>query len=236
MKLIKKTFEDILPELDSILRSKKSFWNLDAITHVNYDDICQEIRIHVNNKFVQWDQERPFIPWASELVNRQISNLKEKYYGRFAPPCRTCKHDLGENRCDFTSCGQKTSECELLRKWKQSKEPAYRMLLAESSDETNDLDFQNEPKVQIEAEGNPDYIRASERLHDLVLKGLNEQSRKIYRLLFIENRSDEYVAQEMGYRTTEAGMKPGYRRISGMKKLLIARAKKIMSDHDVFEQ
>jgi DNA-directed RNA polymerase specialized sigma24 family protein len=232
--LIKKTFSDISAELDLILSSKRSFWNLSALSHIDYDDISQEIRLHIHSQFGMWDQSLPFGPWAAAVVNNQISNLKEKYYGRFAPPCRKCKYDLGENRCEFTSCGQKTDECQKLRDWRAGKEASYRLILAESTDTCVKNDHHYEQKVKIAAESNPDYEKAGDRLHELVMKGLNPISQKIYRLLFIEGKTDKEVSDEMGYRTSENGKKPGYRRISGMKKILIKRAKKIMRDHDVF--
>ncbi len=230
----KKIFEDVVLELDDILKSKRSFWNLEAVSHIDYDDISQIIRLHIHAKFNQWDQKDPFKPWASKIVNNQISNLKEKHYGRFAPPCRTCEHDLGENRCAFTSCGVKTEECPELSKWQKSKESAYRMLLAESSDKAYVDDPEGESRIKIQSAPDLDYFKASDKLHVLMLKGLNEKSQKMYRLLFIESRSDDYISKEMGYKTSEEGMKPGYRQISSMKKMLIARAKKIMKENDVF--
>lgn len=231
---IKKKFEDIVGELDLILRGKRGFWNLEAICHVSYEDVCQIIRLHVYSQFDQWNQELPFHPWAARLINNQISNLKEQYYGKFAPPCRKCDDDLGSNLCGRTESGIKCSECPFFAKWEQKKEAAYRVILAESADKAYYEDEDGEGRIKIEAAQSPDYFLASSRLHQMVMNGLNDKMKKVYRLLYIENRSDDYVAKEMGFKTNEKGKRPGYRSIWGMKREIVARAKEIMKETDIF--
>lgn len=234
--MVKLKFEDISAELDSILKSKRSFWSLGAICHMDYDDVCQIIRIHIYKQFAKWDQNRSFSKWAKEVVNNQISNLKEKHYGKFAPPCRTCEFDLGGDRCEFTTCGMKTSECSKFAEWQQKKEEAYRLVLATSADESYSEDPGGEGRIKIESNESPDYVSASARLHYLMQVDMTDKEKKIYRLLFIENRTDEFVARELGWKTTEKGKPPGYRRISGFKKTFKDKAKKILKDLDIFEE
>ncbi len=232
--MVKKKFEDISDELDTILRGKRGFWNLEAICHVSYDDICQIIRLHIHSKFNQWDQSLPFSGWAVEIVTNQIINLREQYYGKYAPPCRKCSEDLGSNLCAKTESGIKCSECPLFSKWEQKKEAAYRIVLAESADKSYYDEEEGEGRIKIEAAQSPDYFLASARLHELVMRGLNERMKKVYRLLYIESRSDDYVAKELGFLTNEKGKRPGYRSIWGMKRTLIARAKEVMKNTDIF--
>lgn len=231
----KRTFSDISKELDLILASKRSLWNLDAICHTDYDDISQEIRIHILKQFSKWDQSLPFAPWAAEIVSRQIFNLKEKHYGKFASPCRICKYDLGGDLCGLNSDGKKGSKCAKFANWEVKKEAAYHMLMAESSDQTYSGSEDGEPRFVIVSVETPDYDRGTTNLHHLMEGALNKRMFKFYRLMFMENRSDEYVAIEMGLRSNEGGMKPGYRRISGVKKILIKKAKELMEDNDIFE-
>lgn len=234
--MVKLKFEDISAELDTILKSKRSFWSLGAICHMDYDDVCQIIRLHVYQKFSQWHQDQPFAPWAARIINNQITNLREKHYGKFAPPCRTCEFDLGGDRCEFTSCGMKTSECPKFAEWQQKKEEAYHLVLATSSDESYAEDPGGEGRIKIESSLTPDYFAASSRLHSLMQRDMSEREKKIYRLLFIENRSDEFVARELGWKSSEKGKPPGYRRISGFKKSFKDKAKKILKDLDIFEE
>ena len=232
----KQFYEDKSSEIDSILLSKKSFWTLDAISHIGYDDVCQIIRIHIYNKFEQWKQTEPFAPWVSRLINNQIINLKTKFYGKHAPPCSTCEFNLGNGQCSLTISKIADSECEKFRKWKIKKESAYRIMLAESTDKAYDEDPDGEGRIRIESQISPDYVRASEKLHFLVMEKLDSNKRDLYKWFFIENRTDSFVAEKMGFKTTEKNKSPGYKQISNLKKSLIERAKKIMSETDIFSE
>lgn len=232
----KQLYEDKSKEIDSILHSKRSFWTLDAISHIGYDDVCQIIRIHIHAKFEQWKQNEPFAPWASRLINNQIINLKTKFYGKHAPPCVQCEFNLGGGQCSFTSSRQTDSECEKFKKWKLKKESAYRIMLAESTDKSYDEDPDGEGRITVESPAAPDYVRASERLHFLVMDNLDDGKKDLYRWFFIENRSDAFIAEKMGFKTTEKNKTPGYKQISNLKKSLIDRAKKIMSEIDIFSE
>lgn len=228
------SFSDKLREIDQILSQKRSFWTLDAIAHLDYQDICQIIRIHLFNKFDQWNQEKPFGPWAASLINNQIINLRQKYYGKFAPPCKGCDYNMGEDKCALTGSGFKTEECEMFAKWEKKKKDAYRLLLAESTDKSYDEDPEGEGRIRIEAPLARDYQRASEKLHGLIFASLNEKMSKIYRWLFIEHRSDDYVALELGYKGIENGKRTRYKQIENIKKILVEKAKSIMAENDIF--
>ena len=231
-----KTYEDCQEEIDSILSSKRSFWTLDSISQVGYDDVSQIIRIHIFTKFDQWNQTLPFSPWAASLINRQIINLKKKFYGRLAPPCQTCEFNIGGGQCSFTKSGGKTSECSKFAKWEVSKGVGYNMLLAESTDKAYDSDPEGESRITLESKESPDYAAASDRLHQLVMTGLTPKMQKLYRWLYIEHRSDEFISEAMKFKTSEEGKLPGYRQITNIKKVLINRAKTIMKDIDIFAQ
>lgn len=236
IKVTLKTYEDCSLEIDSILASKRSFWTLDSISNVDYDDISQIIRIHIHNKFDQWNQDFPFAPWAAKLINRQIINLKKKFYGRLAPPCQTCEFNIGGGQCSFTPSGGKTSECPKFAKWEVTKGVGYKMLLAESTDKAYDSDPEGESQITLESSYSPDYAAASDRLHQLVMAGLPAKMQKLYRWLYIEHRSDEFISKAMNFKTTEEGKLPGYRQITNIKKVLVGRAKEIMKDIDIFAQ
>lgn len=230
-----KIFEDVQAEIDSILASKRSFWNLNSISHVDFDDICQIIRVHIFTKFDQWNQDLPFTPWANKTVSRQIINLKKKYYGRLAPPCQGCQFNMGGGQCSFTKSGSKSSECPDYAKWEITKGVGYKLLLAESTDKAYDSDPDGESQITLESNNSPDYAAASDRLHQLVMAGLPAKMQKLYRWLYIEHRSDEFISQAMNFKTSEEGKLPGYRQITNIKRVLIGRAKEIIKEIDIFE-
>ena len=110
------------------------------------------------------------------------------------------------------------------------------MLLAESTDKAYDSDPEGESRITLESQESPDYAAASDRLHQLVMTGLTPKMQKLYRWLYIEHRSDEFISQAMNFKTSEEGKLPGYRQITNIKKVLINRAKLIMKDIDIFAQ
>jgi len=231
---VKKTYQDVSDEIDLILVHKKHFWNLNAISHIGYDDVCQIIRLHIWNKFDQWNQERPFGPWCSKLVSRQILNIQKKVYGRYAPPCRGCEFNLGDGRCSLNMNGLQSGECDKYREWQIKKESTYRLILPERTDKMFDIDPDGEPRVKVEAPPERDYQHAADKLHILIMEKLDDKKKQIYRWLYIENRSDEFLAEQMGLKTSELGQKPGYRQIFNIKKSIIAEAKAILAGRDIF--
>ena len=221
-------------EIDSILYSKRPFWNLDAISHIGYDDVCQIIRLHIFDKFSLWDQTRPFAPWAARLISCQIINLKEKFYGKFAPPCSGCEFNFGAGKCGYNANGLQGPECEKYLKWQIKKEASYRLLLPEIADRSYDIDPDGECRIKIESREEKDYEHAADKLHSLIMENLDEKKKQIYRWLFIEHRSEEYIAEKLGFHSNEKGKKPGYRQIRTFRKTFVERAKVIMQKEDVF--
>ena len=53
---------------------------------------------------------------------------------------------------------------------------------------------------------------------------------KVYRLLFIDDFSEEQVAKKMGYKTSEKNRAPGYKQIKNIKKSIISKVKKILEE------
>ena len=228
-------YNDKVGEIDLILSQKRYFWRLESIVHVNYDDICQIIRLHIFKKWEKWDQTREFKPWVTTLINNQLINLWKQYFGRFAPPCKMCEHDLGGTGCAFSASGEKDSSCLEYQEWERKKESAYRIVLAESLDKAYDEDPEGEGRITVEAPEDHDYESATHRLHRLVLPTLNDKHAELYRWLFIEHRSDVFVAEKMGFKSTETDKIPGYKQIRNIKKLLIKKVKKVLAGVDIFE-
>ena len=75
---------------------------------------------------------------------------------------------------------------------------------------------------------------ASKRLHSEIEKQLNPRHYKVYKMLFIDFKSEEEVAKEMGYKTTEKGRSAGYKQIKNLKKQFKDLAKKILKSKDIF--
>jgi hypothetical protein len=64
-------------------------------------------------------------------------------------------------------------------------------------------------------------------------KDLSEKQFTVYKLLFIDHKSEEEVAKKMGYKTSEKGRKAGYKQIKNLKKIFKQKAQEILEKEDI---
>lgn len=105
-------FEDALPILEEILKLYRRRW---TFVHYPWEDLCQDIRIHLFGKFHLYDQQKPIRPWLSVAVHNFIINEIRNRWGRFQPPCARCELNLGENQCKLY--GTNLKKCTLYKKY-----------------------------------------------------------------------------------------------------------------------
>ena len=79
-------FQDKIAEIDVLLERSRKKWHLDAVQWMDYDDVCQIIRLHVHKKWHLWDQTRTFGPWCNRVISHQITNLIRNHYTSFQKP------------------------------------------------------------------------------------------------------------------------------------------------------
>ena len=78
------------------------------------------------------------------------------------------------------------------------------------------------------------YKTSSNKLHQLVMKELNEKHKKIYHMLYIENIDENDVAKKFGFKADASKRKkPRYKQMANLKKKFYTIAVKIMKDHDI---
>ena len=118
---MKEAFEDKREDLDQLLLKYRPKWQLSALAWLDYDDVCQIIRLHVYNKWHLWDQSRPFKPWASMIISNQIKNLIRNNYTSFAKPCLRRQYNMGGTLCDWTKSGDQDRTCADFEKSKKKK-------------------------------------------------------------------------------------------------------------------
>lgn len=227
------TFEDKIDELDDLLGKNRNKWQLTAISWIDYDDICQIIRQHIYNKWHLWDQSRPFKPWANTIIGNQIKNQIRNNFSNFAKPCLKCPHNMGDvgDHCFITPSGNQCSECPMYAKWERKKKKAYNVKLPVSL-----TDLTLNPEVKVSLSDNFCYKTASKRLHDLILDKLTTDRQKtIYIMLYIEHKSEEEVAKEMGFKAdTSKRRKIRYKQIKNLQKKFKEIAKKVAKSEDLF--
>lgn len=226
------SFEDKIEELDSLLIKNKNKWQLTSIAWLDYNDICQIIRIHIHKKWHLWDQSRPFQPWANTIISNQITNQIRNHFGNFAKPCLKCPYNMGDfgEHCYKTPSGKQCRECPLYAQWEKRKKKAYNVKLPVSLSEVS-------PKGRSSQHDNFCYDKASYKLHKLVMQRLKSQRHKrIYYMLYVEHLSHETIAKEMGFKAdTKKRKNARYKQISNLQKKFKQIAKDIVSSgEDLF--
>ena len=220
-------FDSQREDLEELLKKYRPKWQLSALAWIDYDDVCQIIRLHIYKKWDLWDQSRPFKPWASMIISNQIKNLIRNNYSSFAKPCLRCPHNMGATSCELTKSKEQDETCPDFAKWKKKKERAFNIKLPLALDE-------GVPTGVATLKDFVDYKNASNKLHGLVMEQLNEKHKKIYYMLYIENIDENDVAKKFGFKADSAKRKkPRYKQMANLKKKFYNIAVKIMKEHDI---
>lgn len=222
-----KKYEDLVPQIEEILNKYRAKWQLNALSWLDYDDVCQIIRLHIYNKWHLWDQQRPFGPWASILISNQIKNLVRNNYTNFAKPCLRCPHYLGGIECGLTKSGEHDSSCSIYSNWQKKKESAYNLKLPLSLDTSI---FVHDSLLDDHFE----YDDKIDKIHKLVIEQLNDKHKIIYTMLFIDHSSEKEVAKKFGFKKDTSKRKtPRYKQINNLKKKFYLMAQKIIREDDL---
>lgn len=219
-------FEDCIEIIDRELEKRRYTWRLSSVSWMDFDDVAQKIRIHIHKKWHQYNPKRKLEPWINTIITNQIRNEIRNNYGRFSRPCANCVMDEGEELCRYTPSKRKCGECPLYAKWEKSRKNAYniKMPLGLELHQDNVAPIRDEP-IDIE--------RALLSLKERLRERLSESEYKIFLMLYIDNRSEEEVAEEMGFKTSETRRKAGYRQIINYKRAIVQHAKRILEEEGV---
>jgi RNA polymerase sigma factor (sigma-70 family) len=220
------SFEDKLEQIEAALERKRSKWDLDAVAYVDYDDIKQIIMSHIYKKWHLWDQSKPIEPWLSRVVSNQFKNLLRNHYGNYARPCLRCSHNTGGDGCDRNRSGIQENSCADYKEWEQKKKAAYDIKLAVTiENHTHEVCERKDTFLDLE--------KATSRLQTEMIKTLNRRQFVAFKMLFIENKTEEEVAKYLGFKTSEKRRSAGYKQIKNLKKIFQEKAKEIIKEKDI---
>ncbi|MGA0119973.1 MAG: hypothetical protein ACO3HJ_00805 [Methylophilaceae bacterium] len=220
------SFEDKLKEIEAALERKRSKWDLDAVAYVDYDDIKQIIMSHIYKKWHLWDQSKPIEPWLSRVVSNQFKNLLRNHYGNYARPCLRCKFNSGGESCLKTKSGNQDTSCSDYKDWAQKKKAAYDIKLAVTMENhMNEIEERKDTFLDLEL--------ASKKLQNEMSSHLNSRHFMAFKMLFIQNKSEEEVAKYLGFKTSEKKRSAGYKQIKNLKKIFQEKAKEIIKNKDI---
>lgn len=219
-------FEDKLKEIEQALEKKRAKWDLDAVPYVDYDDIKQVIITHIYKKWHMWDQTKPIEPWLSRVVSNQFKNLLRNHYGNYARPCLKCPHNMGGNSCEITRSSIQDNSCAEYKDWEKRKKSAYDIKLAVTMENhTNELYERQDEFIDLET--------ATGKISIELKKTLSEKQYTAFIMLFVENHSEEKVANYLGYKTTEKRRSAGYKQIKNLKRIFESKVKDILKNNDI---
>lgn len=217
-----RTFEECYSEITVIVEKQRSKWTFKASVMRDFDDIKSEIITHVWKKWPLYDQSRPLGGWVATIVKHQFANILRDTYTSTSSPCSRCVANKGDKMCSLY--GEQGVECPLYKKWYHTKRHAHEAKLPVSIEERlNEIHAKPDSMVDLE--------RAGRNLHIAMEKELTGSEWEIYRRLYVEHKSEEDTAKELGFKTTEQGRKMGYKRIRQVKTIIIKKAKKVLSEN-----
>jgi len=118
-----KEYEQSLPVIDEQLNKRSDQWKLTSLSWMDYDDVKQIIRIHIFNKWEQYDPTKPLAPWVNKIITHQIKNIIRNNFSNFASPCSKCPASLPDGGCEVyeTQC----EKCPIFNHWNKRKKDAY---------------------------------------------------------------------------------------------------------------
>ena len=220
------TFIEQYPFIISEIKKRRGKWSLTAIHWMDYNDVSQIIVSHIWQKWYQYKPERGSLgPWLNKIIENQIKNLIRDKYGNYSRPCLRCRAAMAQDECYLY--GLQCSDCPLYSNWENGgKKDAYHAKLPVSIEMC---------KAEVCATPDPffDFEGSISKLHEKIKKHLKKIEWKVYKLLYIDHKSEYEVAQKMGYITNEANRLPGYRQIKNLKKAILIKAKKVIKEEDV---
>ena len=224
-------YEDRIEIIDQELAKRKRKWFLTSISWISFEDVEQIIRLHIYQKWDQWDQKRDLKPWINKIITNQFKNILRNYYLNFARPCVGCPFNVSSGSddygCSFTKSKLQDKTCPLFAKWSKTKKYAYDVKIPSRIDGVT-FDFVSDFNQNIDIE------KASKKIAKELKEVLSDKLFDVYQMLFIKNKSEDEVASFLGYKSNEKGRAAGYKQIKNIKKKLKEQVIKILKNKDIF--
>lgn len=217
-------FEECIDIIEEEIRKRRSKWNLQSLAWMDFDDVSQIIKIHIFKKWSLYDSRQPLRPWLNRIISNQLKNLIRNNYGNFSRPCLKCAAAIEGDECSLFK--KQCDLCPLYEYWSKNKKDAQNLKIPISMDyhsiESNNLTYAND-----------NFESNKQKLHIAMLSKLKPLEQTVYRLIYIEQKSDEEVATIMNYTTSEQGRPPGYKHIKNIKKSIIEKVKKALEKGEI---
>ncbi len=191
---------------------------------MDFEDVSQIIKIHIYRKWDLYDPSKPIGPWLNRIISNQLKNLIRNNYGNFSKPCLKCAAAEEDDSCKLYN--KQCKKCPLFFYWESNKKSAHNLKIPVSLDhhihELDSLSYNDE-----------NFRSNTQKLHHVMKTKLKSLEWKIYEMLYIQELSDEEVAEKMNYTTSEKNRPKGYKQLKNIKKSIIAKVKKVLQKGEV---
>tara|TARA_A100001515_G_scaffold43218_1_gene34071 strand:+ start:43 stop:744 length:702 start_codon:yes stop_codon:yes gene_type:complete len=216
----KPSFEDCIEIIENEIRKRRAKWKLQSLSWLDYDDVSQILRIHINKKWHLYKADKPLEPWLNRIISNQIKNLIRNNYTNFSKPCLKCAAYEGNDLCFLF--GKVSKDCKVYANWFFTRRDRHNVKM------TLPIDHHLNEVKQKENASNYNIEDLVKKFHSAIIKELRPVEKKAYILLYVENKDEEEAAKLMGYKTSEKDRKPGYKQIKNIQKKIIEKARKII--------
>ena len=213
--------------IDTEIKKRRNKWLLSKFSGIDFEDISQIIRIHIFKKWSLFDPAKKIEPWLNTIISNQLKNLIRNNYGNYSKPCTKCGAAEANDKCSIYS--EQCSSCPLYAKWEKTKQAAFNLKRCQSTEENhNTIASQEDESYGLE--------KNIKDLNSKIHLFLKPNELKFYKLFYLESNTEEVIAKRMGFTTGEKNRKPGYKQIQNIKKNIVKKIKKAISEGkiDVF--
>ena len=86
------------------------------------------------------------------------------------------------------------------------------------------------------SDSNPSHFEINNcigRVEKELKKELSDKYYSVYVMLFVDNKTEDEVAKELGYKSNEQGRTAGYKQIKNIKKMIKEKVIKIIKNKDI---
>ena len=218
------TFEENINIIDEEIAKRRNKWNLSSLSWIDYDDVSQIIRIHIYEKWSQYDQTKSLRPWLNRVITNQLKNIIRNNYTNYSRPCLRCAaaEDCNSCRIYSTQC----NDCPLYAYWEKRKQSAYNLKIP--------LALENhQQEVHSVHDDFIDYEEKIKKLNKKMKEILKPTELLVYESLYIKEEDELSVAKKLGFKTSEAKRSPGYKQIQNIKKNIIKKVRSLISKGDL---
>lgn len=217
----KKTFECYQDEAIKIINKRKNGWVLSTL---DWEDVAQHFLTRLWKKFHLYDQSKPFENWANTTISNAKKNLLRDNCYKFQRPCLGCACNLPGSRCKFTASQEQCNECPIFAKWEKKKKSLLDIKAAVSI----------ENHIQTISNIQSDFIdieHAKNIIDNKILEKLESHlEKRMYKLLFIKNKSSEDVGKILKLNKQSHSDVLGYSQIVTFKKKAVDLAKIVIHE------